>query len=1298
MIRWFVGSCVFLIALCSAPLTAQEPNWTLNLPTDVPAPRVGYAMTYDAGRGQVILFGGYGQKLILQDTWVWDGTSWTQKRPLHSPPPVCGHSMVYDAARDQVVLFGGSYPNETWVWNGTDWTKKSPSISPSPRIAQVMAYDAAHGQVLLYGGWNDAGTFFDETWIWDGINWTQKSPANNPPAAALRKAMTYDTARGQVVLLAGKYGPLNEWHNETWVWDGTNWTKKSPATSPAGSRESMIAYDSARGQVVLVDGVCGQDTWVWDGTNWTQKSPASSPIVCGSRQMAFDASHGQMVMFVGSRTAGFNETWIWDGTNWTKQILTNDPPERANCAMAYDEAHSQVVLFGGQNGTGSLNDTWVWDGAAWTKKNPANSPPARDGYAMTYDAARGHVVLFGGLSNYVYRNDTWVWDGTNWTQKNPTNGPTARTEHAMAYDAARGQVVLFGGEGESGYLNDTWIWDGTNWTQKNPITNPTIRSEHAMAYDAARGQMVLFGGRGSGIDYRTWVWDGSNWTLKAPGNNPLGRTGHAMVYDTTRGQVLMFGETSYHDNDTWVWDGTNWTQKNPINSPTIRHGHGMAYDAVRGQVVLFGGLTHGWVAAGLLGYDNQTWIWPTVLLGPRVEITVSTNGTPMTLTVDGTVMPSPQTFYWVAGSAHSISVATPLPGSVSRWAFAGWSDGGPQSHTIITPATATTFTADVRFQFLLTTATNPGTGVSITANPASPDGYYDHYTRVQLTAAPASLFTYFSGYLKGSTNPQTLDMLGPLSVTANFIYGTGPNVPPYALELSPFQGAGATQIFTGKFYDANGWTNIAKAALFFHESYAGTAGSCLVEVRPPEDRIAIIDDAGVNFAYTVPLGSNSVVQNKACSVDAAKSSFSGSGNELTVNVAVTFKPAFGSAGGREPRKAICQWAKDTAGAGEDQSCFGLWVPEAPSPLKISRYRLYNPVNYAHFFTASQNERDVLVSRGLTPEDPPPGMGYNQPTTVSGIPTQPFYRILFFPSNGAPIFHYWTRDREEYKAAVRLRSANLGEGIDSFLLSGQVPGTFATLRLRFTASPSPFPIYHYALQPEHDALLGMGWGVSLGVDGYLQPFVANDQAGTVKGLSARVDKRISAVLSAASHESGPVAPGQLVRVYLRDLSKFAQAFVDGSAVPLTTIADKYVELAIPESVAGKEAIEIAVDDLGVRAEGVTVPLAAARPAVFVKAFIGRGHIDALPSAAGTVTLQVTGVGELELGQPKLPLSVRLNGYPAEILSISTIDGQPGRLAVNVKLPAEVLAGDADVATVSLQAGAAHAQPGLLVRVR
>ncbi len=681
-----------------------------------------------------------------------------------------------------------------------------------------------------------------------------------------------------------------------------------------------------------------------------------------------------------------------------------------------------------------------------------------------------------------------------------------------------------------------------------------------------------------------------------------------------------------------------------------------------------------------------------------VAVTLNTVPAGQSLLIDGTIA-MPQTFYWIPGSVHSVAAPTPQTGASTRYVFAGWSDGGAEAHTITAPSNASSLTANFKAQFLLTTSVNPAGGGTVAASPSSADGYYNSGAAVQLTAIPAlgRTFAFFSGAFSGNSNPQSLTMTAPLSVTAIFSGATGANVPPHAVELSPFEGAGGAQTFTGFFSDENGWTDIAKAAFRFHESYAGSVGACIVEMRPQAGQIALLDDAGVSYLAPVALGSTASLQNSACSVDAARSSFSGSGNDLTVNVALTFKPAFGSAGGREARKAMCQWAKDSAGAGEDQSCFGMWIPEAPAPVKIPRYRLYNPVNFAHFFTASQNERDVLVTRGLEPEDPPPGMAYNQPATVSGFSTLPFYRILFFPQNGAPIFHYWTRDREEYKTAVRIRNLNLGEGIDSFLLSGKAPGTYPTYRLRFTAGPTPYPIYHYALAYEAAVLVWYGWGVSMGVDGYLEPMPA---AGSLRNelKTQAPGSAIGAVLNAASHESGAVAPGQLIRVYGSNFSKFVRAFIDDSAVHLTAVTERYIELAIPETVAGNGSIALFVDDLGVRTEAVTVPITPANPAVFVKDFLGRGIVETRPSDPGTITLQLTGAGELDLGQPKLPLSVRLNGYPADIISISAIADQPGRLAVNVKLPVEVLAGGTDLVTVALQVGEANAQPGLLVRVK
>jgi hypothetical protein len=48
-------------------------------------PRVTVGMAYDAAHGEVVLFGGAGEG-VLNDTWIWDGTTWTEQHPSTVPP------------------------------------------------------------------------------------------------------------------------------------------------------------------------------------------------------------------------------------------------------------------------------------------------------------------------------------------------------------------------------------------------------------------------------------------------------------------------------------------------------------------------------------------------------------------------------------------------------------------------------------------------------------------------------------------------------------------------------------------------------------------------------------------------------------------------------------------------------------------------------------------------------------------------------------------------------------------------------------------------------------------------------------------------------------------------------------------------------------------------------------------------------------------------------------------------------------------------------------------------------------
>jgi hypothetical protein len=279
-----------------------------------------------------------------------------------------------------------------------------------------MAYDTATGNMVLFGG-TSSGALGD-TWTWNGVTWTKQTPASSPTARSVA-AMAYDPATRDVVLFggAGAHGGLGD----TWTWNGTTWTKLSPATSPTPLASASMAYDTATGNMVLFGGgnsctgSCGYlaSTWTWNGTTWTKLSPATSPPARTDATMAYDSATGDMVLFGGGAFSGYlNTTWTWNGMTWAQASPSAIPTARATASMAYDPATEDMVLFGGGNSQGNLGDTWTWNGVTWTKQSPAASPVARYGASMAYDPASGNMLLFGGISTSGYLNDTWTYGHT----------------------------------------------------------------------------------------------------------------------------------------------------------------------------------------------------------------------------------------------------------------------------------------------------------------------------------------------------------------------------------------------------------------------------------------------------------------------------------------------------------------------------------------------------------------------------------------------------------------------------------------------------------------------------------------------------------------------------------------------------------------------------------------------------------------------------------------------------------------------------------------------------------------------
>jgi hypothetical protein len=308
--------------------------------------------------------------------------------------------------------------------------------------------------------------------LWAGVTEAQSLQWVEPtllslPSVRCCGAMAYDPQMHASLLFGGGNGGIYPAvrYNDTWTFSRENrWSQLSPATIPPARQGAGMAYDPTTGTVVMFGGCPGwdttmNDTWVWDGVNWTQEFPAVSPPArtFQTQGMAYDPLTETVVMFGG----GLGDTWIWNGRRktWTQQFPAASPPP-SNPSIAYDPAHGNVVLFGGADSQGvDLNQTWTWNGETWTQQSPLTSPSPRGLPSMAYDSSIGALVLFGGSAGPPSAlNDTWIWNGITWAQLQTTHTPVGRWAASMDFDPMIG-LVLFGGElAGDPFTDQTWLF------------------------------------------------------------------------------------------------------------------------------------------------------------------------------------------------------------------------------------------------------------------------------------------------------------------------------------------------------------------------------------------------------------------------------------------------------------------------------------------------------------------------------------------------------------------------------------------------------------------------------------------------------------------------------------------------------------------------------------------------------------------------------------------------------------------------------------------------------------------------
>ena len=243
-------------------------TWTEIYTSSAPSGRYAAGLAWDQTDGYAVLFGGtQNGSACYNDTWTYVSGTWSNLTGTTNQTPIARWrmGMTWDAGDGYVLMFGGSDVsattsgyNDTWSFLHGTWTQLNPSGSPPTRYRTTMVYDSADGYAVIFGGCQTYSTNCPNagTWTYHNLSWTQLSPASHP-AARVYMTMVYDIDYAHVVLFGGSSSAAAPTPDrDTWAFVDGNWTQitSNLTKSPPSIVYSAAAYDARDHYMVLFGG------------------------------------------------------------------------------------------------------------------------------------------------------------------------------------------------------------------------------------------------------------------------------------------------------------------------------------------------------------------------------------------------------------------------------------------------------------------------------------------------------------------------------------------------------------------------------------------------------------------------------------------------------------------------------------------------------------------------------------------------------------------------------------------------------------------------------------------------------------------------------------------------------------------------------------------------------------------------------------------------------------------------------------------------------------------------------------
>jgi PKD domain len=607
-------------------------------------PANSYAsLVWDAADGYVIWFGGYNTTYGLENqTWIFYNATWTNWTYLAGPAPSAreGAMFSWDDQLDADVLYGGyannGLQNDTWWFFDLGWyndTSSSYNAGPDGFGTMVNWDDGGlDNGTFLFGGCTSelCLSVTNVTWTYqDNVECPTSSPCwlfysfvTPPPARAFESMSFYPYNEGgnpfDAVILYGGEVPCflctptvfnDTWYfvNNTWINDTslaqTDSFEEGGAYPPTGLYGASMFYDPLSDAMILVggadvdgnvsstvygidgvyaaffpedwsgpvqpsylmseaDSVDGAPAVIFGGFNESGYSSTSlyaweEPYTANVHVAPTTVDTGRPVNFYSNVTSGGALAWYYSGwyTNWTfgngPQYYNTSP----NATYSYPTPGTFWAQYSITDWFGVRYWTDVEITVATLGVTATATEPATDvGVADTFDATPVHGVgpfnytwSFSGNSSQAYTASThWTFAkaGTGWgnvtlrdsEDTNATKDVSVTVNPALGVTAAASQAAVDAGQ--------SFKWTATPSGGTAPYNYTWLLPNGAKAYT----QDVNYTGSGTGTETaRVFVNDtvggSANHSASITVNPTLAVTATVSATSAKTGSTLDFNST-----------------------------------------------------------------------------------------------------------------------------------------------------------------------------------------------------------------------------------------------------------------------------------------------------------------------------------------------------------------------------------------------------------------------------------------------------------------------------------------------------------------------------------------------------------------------------------------------------------------------------------------------------------------------------------------------------------------------------------------------------------------------------------